>query len=105
MRRVLGTMLVGATIFVVASCAGKKEGDDGDVSTEECVPYCERRQAGNCNELGNVDSCKLACGLLLTDGTPCGAASKVLLDCRLAQPDICRGCSAQTERANDACTM
>ena len=103
MGRAFRAVLVGVGLWAVASCAGKQEGEGGDMSTDECVPYCERRQAGDCNELGNVDSCKLACGLLLTEGTPCSVASRALLDCRLDLPDICRGCSTQVERANAAC--
>lgn len=96
----------GLVAFVIAAalgaCAGRAE-DADDVDTSACVSYCERRQQRGCNELGSIENCRLACGLLLTEAPPCGPASKKLLDCRLAQPDICRGCMSEQSQASAAC--
>ena len=98
-RAACALLLLGGTL----GCAGQKE--EQEPSTDACVPYCERRQQAGCNELGGIANCKLACGLLVSDPSECGAASKALLDCRLAQPNICRGCSAEQERVNALCSM
>jgi hypothetical protein len=84
------------------SCAGEKQ---ESADTDSCVPYCEQRHAAGCNELGTIENCRLACGLLLTEPGPCGSASQALLDCRMEQPNICRGCSAEQNQASQACTM
>jgi hypothetical protein len=102
-ERLQARLLFALAAVGVWSCAGQKE--EGRAPTDDCVPYCEKRDEAGCNELGSVENCKFACGLLVTDPSDCGAASKALLDCRLAQPNICRGCNAEQQRANDACTM